>query len=239
MHVLDASRVVDVVSSLLSDERRDGVRADEPRAAGSGCASSTARRREQPLLPYEAALANRLKIDWARETLPTPSFVGRRVLDDVPLGRAGAVHRLDVLLRGVGAEGALSGDPRSSAVRRGGARAVRQRAGAARSHRRREAADRARASTASGRPRAKATTSSSTATREHVTASWRGSTCCASRKRSPTASRICRSPTSSRRDRRADVDRLHRRVRRHGRPRRRRSRAAIRARRTTTTTRFS
>ena len=41
-------------------------------------------RREQPLMPYEAALENRLKIDWRAETLPQPSFIGRRVID-VPL----------------------------------------------------------------------------------------------------------------------------------------------------------
>src|SRR5206468_6072392 len=33
---------------------------------------------------YADALANRLSIDWGRETLPEPPFVGRRVID-VPL----------------------------------------------------------------------------------------------------------------------------------------------------------
>ena len=42
VHVLDASRVVDVVSSLLSDDRRRGVRARDPRA--SGAAPQTAQR---------------------------------------------------------------------------------------------------------------------------------------------------------------------------------------------------
>ncbi len=49
VHVLDASRVVDVVSSLLSDEQRADVRAREPRAAGASCASSTRARQERPL----------------------------------------------------------------------------------------------------------------------------------------------------------------------------------------------
>ena len=43
----------------------------------------------------------------------------------MPLEEHRAVHRLDVLLLGVGAEGAVPGDPRPSAVRRGRARAVR------------------------------------------------------------------------------------------------------------------
>src|SRR5206468_5360284 len=42
-------------------------------------------RRERPLLPYEMALANRLKIDWAAAAPATPAFLGRRVLADVPL----------------------------------------------------------------------------------------------------------------------------------------------------------
>ena len=42
-------------------------------------------RRERPLLPYETALANRLKIDWAAAPPATPAFLGRRVLTDVPL----------------------------------------------------------------------------------------------------------------------------------------------------------
>ena len=42
-------------------------------------------RRERPLLPYARALANRLTIDWAAETLPEPRFIGRRELSGVPL----------------------------------------------------------------------------------------------------------------------------------------------------------
>ena len=57
VHVLDASRVVDVVSSLLERRAARRVRRGEPRARRSSCASSTARRREQPLLPYDAGAA--------------------------------------------------------------------------------------------------------------------------------------------------------------------------------------
>ena len=83
--MLDASRVVDVVVEPAERRRRAGVRARPTASCRRRCASSTARGSERPLLPYEAALANRLQIDWARETLPEPSFIGRRVLDDVPL----------------------------------------------------------------------------------------------------------------------------------------------------------
>ena len=43
VHVLDASRVVDVVSSLLSDDRASGLRDGEPRAAVASARTSTAR----------------------------------------------------------------------------------------------------------------------------------------------------------------------------------------------------
>src|SRR6476620_7053082 len=58
VHVLDASRVVDVVASLLSDDRRpeferqNGELQDKLR-------EQHAARRERPLMSYEAALRNR------------------------------------------------------------------------------------------------------------------------------------------------------------------------------------
>jgi 5-methyltetrahydrofolate--homocysteine methyltransferase len=83
VHVLDASRVVDVVSSLLSDSQRpEFARAN--RAQQDELRQHYSARREQPLMSYEAALDNRLKIEWRAETLPRPSFIGRRVID-VPL----------------------------------------------------------------------------------------------------------------------------------------------------------
>src|SRR6185503_19266423 len=75
VHVLDASRVVDVVSSLLSDERRPAFE-EQNRALQSRLRDQHSARRERPLLSYEAALANRLKIDWAAAPIAAPSFLG-------------------------------------------------------------------------------------------------------------------------------------------------------------------
>ena len=87
VHVLDASRVVDVVSSLLSATGAAAFEADNRARAGRRCASSTARASERPLLPYEAALRQPVRRSTGRrQTLPVPAFIGRRVLDDVPLG---------------------------------------------------------------------------------------------------------------------------------------------------------
>jgi len=84
-HVLDASRVIDVVSSLLSEDRRGGF--DEANRAEQGrLRDQYSARRERPLLSYQRARANRLVLDWPREALPAPAFFGRRVLRDVPLG---------------------------------------------------------------------------------------------------------------------------------------------------------
>src|SRR6185436_13350644 len=80
VHVLDASRAVDVVSSLMSDRQRDtfvsGVRADQ-----ADLREKYGTRRERALLTYEQARANHLKTDWDTMTLPVPWFVGRRTVE--------------------------------------------------------------------------------------------------------------------------------------------------------------
>jgi 5-methyltetrahydrofolate--homocysteine methyltransferase len=84
VHVLDASRVVDVVSSLLSGDRRQAFE-EENRALQQRLRDQHGARKLRALLTYEAALANRLAIDWAREPIPEPPFIGRRVLAGVPI----------------------------------------------------------------------------------------------------------------------------------------------------------
>jgi 5-methyltetrahydrofolate--homocysteine methyltransferase len=84
VHVLDASRVVDVVSSLLSDDRRAAFERENGDLQRR-LREQHGARKERPLLSYQAALGNRLTVDWAGETLPEPGFVGRRVLAGVPL----------------------------------------------------------------------------------------------------------------------------------------------------------
>jgi 5-methyltetrahydrofolate--homocysteine methyltransferase len=84
VHVLDASRVVDVVSSLLSGDRRDRFERQN-REQQERLREQHSARRQRPLLSYEAALANRLHIDWTQEVPAPAPFIGRRVLADVPL----------------------------------------------------------------------------------------------------------------------------------------------------------
>jgi 5-methyltetrahydrofolate--homocysteine methyltransferase len=83
VHVLDASRAVDVVSSLLGEKREqfDG----DNRTAQAGTREKYAGRTARPLVPYEKARANRLQLDWDNLEISSPWFLGRRYLDDVPL----------------------------------------------------------------------------------------------------------------------------------------------------------
>ena len=83
VHVLDASRAVDVVSSLLSSARRPGF-LEETRRDQATLREQYAHRQQRPLLSYDAAKANRLRIDWASADVPAPSFIGRREVE-VPL----------------------------------------------------------------------------------------------------------------------------------------------------------
>ena len=83
VHVLDASRAVDVVSSLLGEKRPDFDRAN--RETQAGIREQYATRRRKPLLSYEQAFANRLRTDWDDHVIASPWFLGRRYLDEVPL----------------------------------------------------------------------------------------------------------------------------------------------------------
>jgi 5-methyltetrahydrofolate--homocysteine methyltransferase len=83
VHVLDASRAVDTVASLMGSARPEFDRAN--RVAQEDIREKYAQRRERPLLTYAAARDNRLQIDWENTRIASPWFVGRRYVDDVPL----------------------------------------------------------------------------------------------------------------------------------------------------------
>jgi 5-methyltetrahydrofolate--homocysteine methyltransferase len=83
VHVLDASRAVDAMASLLGARRDETDR--QNRAAQAETREKYAGRAEKPLLSYERARANRLRIDWDEHEIASPWFLGRRYLDEVPL----------------------------------------------------------------------------------------------------------------------------------------------------------
>jgi 5-methyltetrahydrofolate--homocysteine methyltransferase len=78
VHVLDASRVVGVVSDLLEPGRK--ARLDEEnRADQERLRELHAEKERKPLLPLAAARANRQRVDF--DDLPTPEFTGTRVVE--------------------------------------------------------------------------------------------------------------------------------------------------------------
>jgi 5-methyltetrahydrofolate--homocysteine methyltransferase len=84
VHVLDASRSAGVVDSLLSKQLRDSFDRKN-RDTQRELVESYNKRQQITLVPYAEAVARRFKTDWAAVDIPTPSFLGRRVLDDYPL----------------------------------------------------------------------------------------------------------------------------------------------------------
>jgi len=79
VHVLDASRAVGVVNSLLNEELKSAfdkkTREDYERLRRE----HSARTQRRNLLPLEEARANRTPIDWSTYVPPKPEFLGVRI----------------------------------------------------------------------------------------------------------------------------------------------------------------
>ena len=84
VHVLDASRAVGVVGSLMSRDQKPGfvqrVREDYSRVR-----QAHQDRGEKALLSLVKARAHRLSSDWSSVDIPVPAFLGVRVIEDQPL----------------------------------------------------------------------------------------------------------------------------------------------------------
>jgi 5-methyltetrahydrofolate--homocysteine methyltransferase len=83
VHVLDASRAVGVVAGLLDPKRKAELDRNN-RAEQAELRELHARKRDKPLLPLATARAKRLEIQWRKEDLPAPAFLGTRRVE-VPL----------------------------------------------------------------------------------------------------------------------------------------------------------
>ena len=143
VHVADASRAVGVVSNLLDRQRRVTFDQDN-RVAQGRLREQFAQRQEKPLLSLSAARANRLALAWHARRPGAAFLAGPTGPGRYPADRARALHRLDLFLRRLGAEGEGPRDLRSPEVRGRGEGAVRQRDGAARDDRVEAAASRPR-----------------------------------------------------------------------------------------------
>jgi 5-methyltetrahydrofolate--homocysteine methyltransferase len=83
VHVLDASRAVPVVTSLISEESRPAF--VERNLEEQAKARELHFGQKQELIPLEKARANRTQIEWKAEDIAQPEFTGVRVLEDFPL----------------------------------------------------------------------------------------------------------------------------------------------------------
>jgi 5-methyltetrahydrofolate--homocysteine methyltransferase len=82
IHVLDASRSVNVVSDLLSDERKSAL-VDSTREDQGKLRALYEGRKEKPLLSIADARANGSNLDFSDPAPAKPAFLGRRIVDDV------------------------------------------------------------------------------------------------------------------------------------------------------------
>lgn len=84
VHVLDASRVVNVVSALLSSEQKPAYLAENAAKQERQREEFHARRSRKPLLSLEQARARKQTFDWATIDIPRPEFLGTRIFSTNP-----------------------------------------------------------------------------------------------------------------------------------------------------------
>ena len=84
VHVLDASRAVNVVASLL-DTKQKPMFDEKNRNEQAKLVRLFRAKNEKPILPLATARENRPVIEWNAEDVPEPAFTGRRVVTDVGL----------------------------------------------------------------------------------------------------------------------------------------------------------
>jgi 5-methyltetrahydrofolate--homocysteine methyltransferase len=79
VHVLDASRVVNVVSALLSETQKPAFLAEVAAKQEKSREEFAARRNKRPLLSLATARERAPKFDWTAVDIPKPSFLGTQV----------------------------------------------------------------------------------------------------------------------------------------------------------------
>ena len=85
VHVLDASRAVNVASSLLSPEQKPGYLAQINEDYQKLREEHAGRTREKAMLTLNEAKANAFKIDWSAADIAKPTQYGIQTFDDFPL----------------------------------------------------------------------------------------------------------------------------------------------------------
>ena len=89
VHVLDASRAVPVVQSLL-DPNSSQAFMDETRRDQARLVEIFGKKQSRPLVPIDEARGRRTPIEFAPEQLARPESIGRRILCDIDLAEIAA-----------------------------------------------------------------------------------------------------------------------------------------------------
>ena len=121
VYVNDASRAVGVArqSDVGEGASRLSSRTSAPNTRASPPRMRAARRRSSGSSLADAR-ANALKLDWSGNYLPPrPGFLGTQGARGLSARRADRLHRLDAVLRHLGADRQVPGDPRRRQIRGG------------------------------------------------------------------------------------------------------------------------
>ena len=85
VHVVDASLSVPAVESLIDPDRKAEFIVKNNASQERDRSNYAAMQSNRKLVPYAEAFSRRFKTDWASVRIDTPSFLGTRVLNEVPL----------------------------------------------------------------------------------------------------------------------------------------------------------
>ena len=85
VHVLDASRSVPVASELISTETRDAFKQKIKKEYIALRKDHEARQQEKNYITLADARKNRVPIDWSKQTITKPAFLGTKVFIGYPL----------------------------------------------------------------------------------------------------------------------------------------------------------
>jgi len=87
VHVLDASRAVGVVGSLISKENQAGFQAKNAAEQEEMRVEHAAKKTERNLISIEEARRRKPEIDWQNADIPKPAFLGTKILHNFPLSQ--------------------------------------------------------------------------------------------------------------------------------------------------------
>jgi len=83
IHVLDASKSVTTVSSLLGEDSKEGYVTDTEAEYADIRKNFTARKKSKDFIPIADANTNKMSIDWAETNFVKPTFIGQQEVQDM------------------------------------------------------------------------------------------------------------------------------------------------------------